>query len=577
MIASGFGMKVTSTSKSSPSTLATWPSTSNVFHDSSPSYNLSYPPPSSELDHNDNITSIQEARYHAATNRLVQAKLATNSSSLNSSRPRTSTVYNIFSYNTSTGQILTLTDCLAQWSSFWLNSADTISPVETAISDFAISTVETLDREELLSKMAPTLDQGYPDFHRSTIPNTFTQTLIDNGHPFATITSTTIITMTLAPTASYTELTGTKSVYTTTEVIETYFYLGETFTIHHTTPACVLPSIMPQCQAQWDSWVSIQIATIGGTPSSCVANLTDEGATSMILNDYICAASKSWHDASASLNAAKGSPTPICDLAHIDTAQCNDLRSLHLSKWSDSVTVDHPYTPLMTDIGFQPTEATGSNGSIISSSYWPSTSRLGPGCSLGCGACAITGDTVQLFYWPESKTQEAMNHTKRDYQPITAYALNTTFVSPTVYIYYSKIYEMNSCGRAVGQTYLSRFVAITNTGELSSVWASVNQIALVDDQGYASTDVPSFTAPFNFTDLNTPIPYTIYERQPWCVSWSTSQMRYIDPEGETDYVIVPESPLTCPQTQSYDPILVVPLYSIQAIDPLWSTCSFDLR
>ncbi|KAI9665917.1 MAG: hypothetical protein M1821_003852 [Bathelium mastoideum] len=280
---------------------------------------------------------------------------------------------------------------------------------------------------------------------------------------------------------------------------------------------------------------------------------------------------------SASLDAAKGSPTPPCGFAQVDTAQCNDLRSLYLSTWYSSLASDGAYTPLMTDIGFQPTEVIGSNGSTKFSKYWPSTSRLAPGCSLGCGSCAITGNTVQLFYWPVVKTQEAMNHTKRDYQPITAYTLNTTFVSPTAYVYYSQIYALNSCGTAVGQTYHSRFIPITNTSELSSVWASVDTSALVGNWGAASSDVPSFTAPFNFTDLNTPVPDVIYERQPWCVSWATSKMRFLDPEGNTEFAIPGTVPLACPRTRSYDPVLVVPLHSLQAIDPLWSTCSFDLR
>ncbi|KAI9656721.1 MAG: hypothetical protein M1821_003360 [Bathelium mastoideum] len=33
----------------------------------------------------------------------------------------------------------------------------------------------------------------------------------------------------------------------------------------------------------------------------------------------------------------------------------------------------------------------------------------------------------------------------------------------------------------------------------------------------------------------------------------------------------------CPQTRPYDPILVVPLQSVQKIDPLWSSCSLDIR
>ncbi|KAI9713503.1 MAG: hypothetical protein M1820_000885 [Bogoriella megaspora] len=100
---------------------------------------------------------------------------------------------------------------------------------------------------------------------------------------------------------------------------------------------------------------------------------------------------------------------------------------------------------------------------------------------------------------------------------------------------------------------------------------------LIRDQGFGATDdVPSYTARFNFTDLNTPVPASIYDRQPWCVSWLTSKMAY------SDSMVLYQSFFasinsTCPQTRPYDPVLVVPLQSIQAIDPLWSNCSFDIR
>ncbi|KAI9690928.1 MAG: hypothetical protein M1822_008548 [Bathelium mastoideum] len=457
-----------------------------------------------------------------------------------------------------------MTDCLEQWSTFWSKSADTTSSTETERTSFTVSTIETLDRGEMLSEMLTTMDVFDPGWPKSLISYTTTQTLLDNGHLFATTTFTTTTVATLNPSAVLENLSGTQSFYTITKVYETSSYLSENLTTQIATPACVLPSIVPQCQVQWDSWISFQLATIERSQSSYLLKSTEEAVATAISNN-------------ASLEPVEGPPTPLCTVAQVDAAQCNGLRSLYLSTWSDSLTSYGAYTPLMTDIGFQPTEVTGLNGSIVTSKYWPSTSYLAPDCSLGCGSCAITGNTVQLFYWPVFKTQEAMNHTKRDYQPITAYTLNTTFVSPTAYVYYSQIYALNSCGTAVGQTYHSRFIPVTNTSELSSVWASVDTSALVYDGGAASSDVPSLTAPFNFTDLNTPVPDVIYGRQPWCVSWATSKMRFLDPEGITEFAVQGTVPLVCPRTRSYDPVLVVPLHSLQAIDPLWSTCSFDLR
>jgi hypothetical protein len=42
------------------------------------------------------------------------------------------------------------------------------------------------------------------------------------------------------------------------------------------------------------------------------------------------------------------------------------------------------------------------NGPVVDYATWPSTSQLAPGCVVGCGRCAITGDSVELFYWPTS-------------------------------------------------------------------------------------------------------------------------------------------------------------------------------
>ncbi|KAI9697326.1 MAG: hypothetical protein M1820_007832 [Bogoriella megaspora] len=193
--------------------------------------------------------------------------------------------------------------------------------------------------------------------------------------------------------------------------------------------------------------------------------------------------------------------------------------------------------------------------------------RFGAGCTLGCGKCTITANTVQLFYWPETRTNAKA---KRTYAPITVSTFDTTFVSPTVYVFYSKIYASNSCGRPTGLTHLSTFIPV-NTNDLSSVWADVES-----DNGFPS--VVSHTASFNLTDLNTPVPASIYQRQPWCASLANSRF-WPDLNGPNSITAITSTAInsSCPQARPYDPILVVPLKSIQAIDPDWLDCEFDLR
>ncbi|KAL9094863.1 MAG: hypothetical protein Q9165_002812 [Trypethelium subeluteriae] len=69
------------------------------------------------------------------------------------------------------------------------------------------------------------------------------------------------------------------------------------------------------------------------------------------------------------------------------------------------------------------------------------------------------------------------------------------------------------------------------------------------------------TAFFNYTDLNTPIPDVIYNRQPQCAD-------------EQDVL---EFNMLCTSTGPYAPILVIPPSILNSLDPAWSTCSLDIR
>ena len=45
-------------------------------------------------------------------------------------------------------------------------------------------------------------------------------------------------------------------------------------------------------------------------------------------------------------------------------------------------------------------------------SYFPASKSLAPGCSLGCQSCSITGETVQLYYWPPATATLVENGTE---------------------------------------------------------------------------------------------------------------------------------------------------------------------
>ncbi|KAL9097454.1 MAG: hypothetical protein Q9165_000350 [Trypethelium subeluteriae] len=193
-------------------------------------------------------------------------------------------------------------------------------------------------------------------------------------------------------------------------------------------------------------------------------------------------------------------------------------------------------------------------------SSWPSASSLAPGCSLGCGGCAITGGTIDLLHWPSSlDTATASTDSNGD---IVVTAFNTTLTYPTVYVSFSNLYAADSCSR-VGSRYPSTIIPITDVSGLSSIW--------VDGDGLGA-----LTASFNLTDLNSPVPLSIYTRQPWCAAYTSQWTEPVDCVAG-NATNPAECTATCPQTQPYEPIIVLPSGVLQSIDPAWASCSLDLR
>ncbi|KAL9087855.1 MAG: hypothetical protein Q9165_006417 [Trypethelium subeluteriae] len=140
-----------------------------------------------------------------------------------------------------------------------------------------------------------------------------------------------------------------------------------------------------------------------------------------------------------------------------------------------------------------------------------------------------------------------------------ATGFGTTFTSPTVYISYAKLYASDSCS-GVGGTYFNTIVPITNSADLSSLWATM-------DYGAAGLN----SASFNFTDLNSPVPDSIYDRQPRCAQYSNAQATWMMHDGPDT------GPTTCPHSLPYEPIIIVPPNVLQSIDPSWASCSGDIR
>jgi len=200
---------------------------------------------------------------------------------------------------------------------------------------------------------------------------------MQGAYPVATFAITTTNTET-ASDLSFTIVLEFTTGYTTVETV-----VANTTTIIYptaksgsvTAPSCALPSIVPQCQSQWDLWLAGKLSEI--LPFTCSYS-----------NAVRCSSAQSSWDSGLSsylstvypVIYAAGGYAPICTQASVAPSGCSQLVSSFLV----------------------PPDAAGGdiNGAHVSISPWPSKSTLAPGCTLGCQTCAITGNSVQLFYWP---------------------------------------------------------------------------------------------------------------------------------------------------------------------------------
>ena len=356
--------------------------------------------------------------------------------------------------------------CWEQWQTYW-------SLYDLRFIPIGLSTPTSTSIATTTENGAFTFTYNSPKGTSTTI-NIYTSTQGIDGFQITVITSTVIHTYTIS---SGIASTSTES-FTNTQESTSLFY--SPLPTNLTTPACSLPSFVPQCQAQWAKYSSLQ--SVSPDP----------------------------------LRAP-----PPCSQATVSPGQCVSLRSQYLATWDDGAASALNWGYGDQTIGEAETEVTLINGSSTNfgvTSWWPTHSTLFPGCTVGCLSCAITGGKVQLIYWPEgTSTLSNMNGTGQSIGPPSAIprsitssseakhnqsdvriatAFGTTLTYPTVYISYSQVYASDSCS-GVGGTYYNKIIPISDPAGLSSLWATM-------DGGVAGLS----SASFNFTDLNSPVsPY----------------------------------------------------------------------
>ncbi|KAI9690642.1 MAG: hypothetical protein M1820_009949 [Bogoriella megaspora] len=378
---------------------------------------------------------------------------------------------------------------------------------------------------------------------------TETDTMIANGFTYWTSTYTT----------THTRIVSNDEAFPlTTRTITSIFVEDEGGTTLISTPGYTnvsTPACSPPCQSQWNEYASSAMLYSSYWKDPCV--FIDRPSSCLSDDPTISSSSNA-------LQSMQGIFRPSCAQASVDPSACDFFREKYMIDWSSENVGKDPvgWNPsIYQSIGYQQTSSIASNGSTVYYEVWPSSSSLAPGCSLGCGGCAITGGSVRLLYWPVTETEPTLATSdglakRSDTESLSI--SGTPLLSPTVYLSYASIYASDSCG-PIGTTHSGAIVPIPDPGQLSSIWQT---------WGMTSEE----TALFNYTDLNEPVPQSIYERQPQCASWSQWILVQNQFDGNNW-----SSNLSCPRTGAYAPFLAVPKSILRNIDPLWASCDPDLR
>ncbi|KAI9658364.1 MAG: hypothetical protein M1821_002497 [Bathelium mastoideum] len=353
-----------------------------------------------------------------------------------------------------------------------------------------------------------------------TDASTWTHAIVEGGHTLSTETTT--ISESEPP-----EDTNVPDIEVTTIFSEIFNFQTVINLTPPTPPNCSLSIVEPKCQSSWDSFASNNVNHNGSSISA-----------------------------------------PLCSQALIGGSLCSSLQSSYaaagFNKYNEEVTQD-PYDYLLYSgtkwmiIGGSSVDVSWNNYGFYESTitgFWPSNSSIAPGCTIGCGQCAITGGTIALIHWPPATADGSIN------QDSIVSALNTIFTSPTVYVSFASLYAGNSCSR-IGTSFTNTIIPISDLNELSSIWVDF-------EQGVG-------TASFNTADLNEPVPQSIFDRQPWCAAYSqtffSSRERYGCGSNRWNTSC---SPL-CPRSRPYEPIIVLPKDVLRSLDPAWAACNLELR
>lgn len=169
-------------------------------------------------------------------------------------------------------------------------------------------------------------------------------------------------------------------------------------------PTCKLPSVVGDCQRSWEAYITTQLMPSPTPPPHC--DFKDQ----FPFTESLPPCAKSHYDAVSSYEKRIGDfrySTPQCTAASISESLCQNVRDAYQMDRGfrpdiDNATQSRDGAPFFFNQG-----TIGLYKGFDTTWVWPTSSTLGqaPGCTLGCGRCAVTGGTVELIYWPATATQ----------------------------------------------------------------------------------------------------------------------------------------------------------------------------
>jgi hypothetical protein len=253
----------------------------------------------------------------------------------------------------------TTTDCWHSWVDYW--SASSLNKVTYETSFYNPMTVtKTEIREE--DTLIPT--SSWESFV-GTATYSRLSTIYSDGYPVSVAVSYEKWTYSNVGWTSVTIWSSLSEFMTTfTDTYSFYDYITTTrSTTALPTPRCELPAAASQCNSQWSS--------------------------------YIYADTWKYYEELFDPSSGSFPGTPDCTQAMITGDWCTSMASFYFAR--------ETMYGQASDVGWKTANGT---------SYFPASKSLAPGCSLGCQACSITGETVQLYYWPPATATLVENGTE---------------------------------------------------------------------------------------------------------------------------------------------------------------------